>query len=236
MRLPASRFTRPALQKPMIAWKTPWKTLSPRPMPRRTKATLSTAATRSSTAKVILAICKRSLRVLRGESTLSMDSRNTRRSRKPTFCPTNKAAMVVTVMIPSPPSWTSTMTTTAPNVVKVAGKSTVERPGTLPELTETNMASTHEMPRSVETGSLRSRVPSAISARKPKTISWAVESLLVNTFSRVVGTQDPRHPLADPAQYTRELTGTGRPERGYNQERGKGVPSEGNDGAAHRQL
>ena len=77
------------------------------------------------------------------------------------------------------------MTTTAPNIVKVAGKSTVERPVTLPELTETNMASTHEMPRSVEIGSLRSTVPSAISARKPTTISRGVESLLGNTFSRI---------------------------------------------------
>src|SRR5829696_9033325 len=120
--------------------------LSEGAIPRRMKATLNATAARSSTAKVILAICKRSRRMLRGESTLSIDSRTAMRFRKPTLCPTNSAAMVVTVMIPSPPSWTSTMTTTAPNVVKVAGKSTVERPVTLPALTETNMASTHEMP------------------------------------------------------------------------------------------
>jgi hypothetical protein len=167
------------------------------------KATLNATAARSSTAKVILAICKRSRRMFRGESTLSIDSRTAMRFRKPTLCPTNSAAMVVTVMIPSPPSWTSTMTTTAPNVVKVAGKSTVERPVTLPALTETNMASTHEMPRSVETGSLRSTVPSAISARKPTTISRGVESLLGNTFSRIVATQGLRPGVADPGQYTR---------------------------------
>jgi hypothetical protein len=86
--------------------------------------------------------------------------------------------------------------------VKVAGKSTVERPVTLPELTETNMASTHEMPLSVETGSLRSTVPSTISARKPKTISRGVESLLGNTFSRIGATQGLRPGVADPGQYT----------------------------------
>jgi hypothetical protein len=56
------------------------------------------------------------------------------------------------------------------------------------------MASIHEMPCSVETGSLRSTVPSTISARKPKTISWGVENLLGNTFSRIVATQGPRRP------------------------------------------
>src|SRR5215203_4392296 len=173
-------------------------------IPRQMKATLNATAAKSSTAKVILAICNRSRRMLRGESTLSIDSRTAMRFRKPTLCPTNSAAMVVTVMIPSPPSWTSTMTTTAPNVVKVAGKSTVERPVTLPALTETNMASTHEMPCSVEKGSLRSTVPSAISARKPTTISRGVESLLDNTFSRVVATLGLRTVTADPGQYTRE--------------------------------
>ena len=83
------------------------------------------------------------------------------------------------------------MTTTAPNVVKVAGKSTVVRPVTLPALTETNMASIHEIPCSVETGSLRSTVPSAISARKPTTISRGVENLLGNNFSRIVATHGP---------------------------------------------
>src|SRR5687768_18578027 len=96
------------------------------------------------------------------------------------------------------------MTTTAPNVVKVVGKSTVERPVTLPALTETNMASTHEMPRSVETGSLRSTVPSAISTRKPTMISRGVESLLGNTFSRIVATQGLRPGVAGPGQYTRD--------------------------------
>src|SRR5919107_860492 len=188
------------------------------------KATLSAMAARSSTAKVILAIYKSSRRTLRGESTLSIDSRTAMRFRKPTLWPTNSAAMVVTVMIPSPPSWTSTMTTTAPNVVKVAGKSTVERPVTLPALTETNMASTHEMPCSVENGSLRSTVPSAISARKPTTISRGVESLLDNTFSRIVATQGLRTVTADLGQYTRaclrwvsKAPGTGRPKRRYNQ-------------------
>src|ERR671910_682358 len=134
------------------------------------------------------------------------------------------------------------MTTTAPNVVKVAGKSTVERPVTLPALTETNMASTHEMPRSVEGGSLGSTVPSAISARKPKTIRRGVESLLGNTFSRVVFTRRSRPNVADHGQYTREpvyvlpwAPETRQPKRRYNLGRGRDVSSEGNDGAAHRQ-
>jgi hypothetical protein len=44
---------------------------------------------------------------------------------------------------------------------------TVESPVTLPELTETKKASTQEMPDSVEAGSFRSRVPSAMRAAKP---------------------------------------------------------------------
>src|ERR687897_1727534 len=212
-------------------------------IPRRMKATLNATADRSSTAKVILAICKRSRRMLRGESTLSIDSRTARRFRKPTLCPTNSAAMVVTVMIPRPPSWTSTMTTTAPNVVKVAGKSTVDRPVTLPALTETNIASTHEMPCSVENGSLRSTVPSAISARKPTTISRGVESLLDNIFSWIVTTQGPRTGPRTLGSIPVSLTtlglgnpGTGRQKRRYNQGRSKGVFAERNDGATHRQL
>src|SRR5919112_411273 len=142
--------------------------LSAGAIPRRMKATLNATAARSSTAKVILAICKRSRRMLRGESTLSIDS--------------------------------------------------------LTALTETNMASTHEMPCSVENGSLRSTVPSAISARKPTTISRGVESLLDNTFSRIVATQGLRTVTADLGQYTRaclrrvsKAPGTGRPKRRYNQ-------------------
>jgi hypothetical protein len=44
---------------------------------------------------------------------------------------------------------------------------TVESPVTLPQLTDTKKASTEEMPDSVETGSFRSRVPSAMRATKP---------------------------------------------------------------------
>ncbi len=44
---------------------------------------------------------------------------------------------------------------------------TVERPVTLPQLTETKNASVQEIPSRVETGNFNSKVPSAINARKP---------------------------------------------------------------------
>jgi hypothetical protein len=59
--------------------------------------------------------------------------------------------------------------------VKVCGKSTVERPVTLTALTETNTASSHEMPSCVETGSFSISAPSAIRATKlPTTVRGAV--------------------------------------------------------------
>ena len=56
----------------------------------------------------------------------------------------------------------------------------------------------------LENGSLRSTVPNVISTKKPTTISRGVESLLNNTFSRIVATQGSRTGAADPGQYTRE--------------------------------
>jgi hypothetical protein len=50
---------------------------------------------------------------------------------------------------------------------------------------------------------MRNTVPSAISTRKPTTISRGVENLLGNTFSRIVATQGLRPGVAGPGQYTR---------------------------------
>ena len=63
-----------------------------------------------------------------------------------TLRPTNKAPNVVKVMIPIPPTWMRSMTTTLPKVVNVTGYSTDESPVTLVALTETKRASTQEIP------------------------------------------------------------------------------------------
>ena len=65
-----------------------------------------------------------------------------------------RAPRVASVMMPRPPTCTKTITTTPPKVVKVAGKSTVERPVALTALTDTKSASSQEMPSCVEAGSL----------------------------------------------------------------------------------
>jgi hypothetical protein len=133
------------------------------------------AAPASSTSSVMPAICVMRLSALRGESTRPSSVRKVRSSPKPTRRPMINAPRVVKVMIPSPPSCIKTTTTTSPNAVKVCGKSTVERPVTLTALTETNAASSHEMPSCVETGSFSISAPSTIRAAKlPTTVRGAV--------------------------------------------------------------
>ena len=63
---------------------------------------LRATAPSSSTAKVILAIWKSSLKVLRGEPAFSVSSCTVRRRLNPTLWPMSRAARVVTVMMPKP--------------------------------------------------------------------------------------------------------------------------------------
>ena len=123
--------------------------------------------------------------------------RKVRSSPKPTRRPMINAPRVVKVMIPSPPSCIRTMTTTSPNAVKVCRKSTVERPVTLTALTETNTASSHEMPSCVETGSFSISAPSAIRAAKlPTTVRGAVTLKEYLRARASPGPSRPRTPRA----------------------------------------